>query len=177
MAKNVRRNMKKQAKTSTDQAPAGNTTEDGPSLDDFRVGFNLGSRGNGQRNFLINSCIPHLESEFFKSVPASNAKASASDHDVAVLGAPARSIAIEETARLLAGTETPVSPVTRKVYEILKARRAGLKDYLPTVNHDVKTRKWNPEYSLLDALRRKARADKLGTRSSSSIKAFSTTSE
>ena len=132
---------------------------------------------SAKKKFLINSCILHLESEFFKSAPASNAKASASDHDVAVLGAPARSIAIEETARLLAGTETPVSPVTRKVYEILKARRAGLKDYLPTVNHDVKTRKWNPEYSLLDGLRRKARADKLGTRSSSSIKAFSTTSE
>ena len=81
-----------------------------------------------------------------------------------------------EEARLLAGTESPVSPVTRRVYEFLKARRARWKDYLPSVL-DAKTRKWNPEYSFLDALRRQARADKLGTRSSSSTKAFSTTLE
>ena len=122
-----------------------------------------------------------LEKVFSKSAAASDAEASASGHDVFVLGAPARSIATsppdgasEETARLLAGTETPVSPVTRKVYEFLKARRARRKDYLPTFK-DAKTRKWNRDYSFLDALRRQARAGMLGTRSSSSTKAFSTT--
>ena len=210
---------------------------------------------------IIRNAVRHLERVFSESAAAADAEASAPDHDVAVLGAAARSNATpppdgasEETpckrqrtsrgptggsaismpdlgrsdnasatgtpardghknspsfgdsiyslgantdsavsivaqrrsvyshaaraeeARLLRGTETLVSPVTRKVYDFLKARRARRKDYLPTVLN-AKTRKWNGEYSLLDALRRQARADKLGTRSSSSTKAFSTTLE
>ena len=83
-----------------------------------------------------------------------------------------------EEARLLAGTESPVSPLTRRLYEHLKAGRArpDSVDYLPK-QKDAKTNKWNPDYSSLYSLRRLAREDKLGLRSSSSTKASSTTFE
>jgi len=84
-----------------------------------------------------------------------------------------------EEARLLAGTESPVSPLTRRLYEHLKAGRArpDSVDYLPPKFKYAKNNEWNPEYSSLQSLRRHARADKLGPRSSSSTKASSTTFE
>ena len=83
--------------------------------------------------------------------------------------------ACAEEAKLLAGTESPVSPLTRRVYEHLKAGRArpDSVDYLPKQN-DAKTNKWNPDYSSLYSLRRLAKEDKLGPRSSSPTKASST---
>ena len=70
-----------------------------------------------------------------------------------------------EEARLLSDTDTerPVSKVTRRVYEHLKAGRArpDSVDYLPKP-YDAKTNKRNKEYSYLDSLRRLAREDKLG---------------
>ncbi len=72
-------------------------------------------------------------------------------------------VARAEESRLLAGTESPVSPLTRKVYKHLKAGRArpDSVDYLPKP-YDAKTNKRNKEYSYLDSLRRLAREDKLG---------------
>ena len=84
-----------------------------------------------------------------------------------------------EEARLLAGTESPVSPLTRRLYEHLKAGRARPDnvDFLPLEFQDAKKNKRNTEYRSLESLRRHARSDKLGPRSSSSTKASSTTFE
>ena len=84
-----------------------------------------------------------------------------------------------EEARLLAATESPVYLLTRRLYEHLKAERARPDnvDFLPLKVKDAKKNKRNPEYSSLESLRRHARSDKLGPRSSSSTKASSTTFE
>ena len=87
-----------------------------------------------------------------------------------------------EEARLLAATESPVYLLTRRLYEHLKAERARPDnvDFLPPRYkdaEDAKNHKRNLEFSRLWALRRNARADKLGHRSSSFTKASFTTFE
>ena len=84
-----------------------------------------------------------------------------------------------EEARLLAGTGSSMYLNTRRVYEHLKAGRARPDnvDFLPLEFQDAKKNKRNTEYRFLESLRRHARSDKLGPRSSSSTKASSTTFE
>ena len=268
------------------------TEDDDPCLEEFRVCFKLGVRNKGQKRKIIDNAVRHLERVFSESAAAADAEASAPDHDVAVLGAAARSNATpppdgasEETpckrqrtsrgptggsaismpdlgrsdnasatgtpardghnsphslgdsihpvgaspfspgritsaqglrlaqsarssplsrcaenidsalsvaaqrrrvyshaaraeeARLLAGTESPVSPLTRRLYEHLKAGRArpDSVDYMPKYT-DAKNNMKNKDYSSIDTLRRHAREDKLGPRSFSSSTKVSSTS-
>ena len=73
------------------------TEDDDPSLEEFRVRYKLGSRSCG-KNELIDRAVARLAQMFSEDVTsrqeagaAADAEASAPDHDVAVLGAPARS--------------------------------------------------------------------------------------
>ena len=71
--------------------------DDDPSLEEFRVGLKLGERSY-VRNEIIDRAVARLAQMFSEDVTsrqeagaAADAEASAPDHDVAVLGAPARS--------------------------------------------------------------------------------------
>ena len=73
------------------------TEDDDPSLEEFRVRSKLGSRSCG-KNELIDRAVARLAQMFSEDVTlrqeagaAADAEASAPDHDVAVLGARARS--------------------------------------------------------------------------------------
>ena len=73
------------------------TEDDDPSLEEFRVRYELGSRSCG-KYVLIDRAVARLSQMFSEDVTsrqeagaAADAEASAPDHDVAVLGAPARS--------------------------------------------------------------------------------------
>ena len=67
------------------------TEDDDPCLEEFRVRFKLGVRNKGQKKKIIDNAVRRLERVFSESAAAADAEAFAPDHDVAVLGAPARS--------------------------------------------------------------------------------------
>ena len=67
------------------------TEDDDPCLDEFRVCFKLGVRDKDHKRKIIVNAVRHLERVFSDSAAAADAEASAPDHDVAVLGAAARS--------------------------------------------------------------------------------------